>query len=313
MMFFVIAPVVTQADDAIHLEYDSKTQIRVPTPVKIKKAIDGQTLLSEDGSIYALTGLDLTDTAYKRLAELTEGKNCTLYQTRSDKVGRVNRLTQILGHMTCGKDDIWIQGTLIAEGLARVRTTPENKQLSGAMLKLESAARDKKLGLWAVPTNAVLTPDTAKKYTNGFAIVEGTVYTTAQNKESIFLNFTSDWKTDFSIGVPAKLRRDFSKLRIDPMSLKGKKIRVRGWMRDYNGPYIELDHAEQLEMISQNCHPEPCDNGGKDLPLDKTDSSPTAQNDTPNKQFMHTIGGPTTPTTPKVEKPSIEKPSIEKD
>ena len=305
MMFSVIAPVVTQADDAIHLDYDSKTQIRVPTPVKIKKAIDGQTLLSDDGKIYALTGLDLTDTAYKRLAELTEGKNCTLYQTRSDKIGRMNRLTQILGHMTCGKDDIWIQGTLIAEGLARVRTTPENKQQSGAMLKLESAARGKKLGLWALPTNAVLTPDTAKKYTNGFAIVEGTVYTTAQNKESIFLNFTSDWKTDFSIGVPAKLRREFSKLRIDPMSLKGKKIRVRGWMRDYNGPYIELDHAEQLEMIDTA--------SAKEKPLAPQEPSVTDTNANTDKQFMHTIGGPITPTAPKVEKPSIEKPSIEKD
>ncbi len=296
MMFSVIAQV--RADDKIHLDYDTKTQIRVPTPVKIKRAIDGQTLLSDDGKIYALTGLDLTDTAYKRLTELTEGKNCTLYQTRNDKVGRINRQNQILGQFTCDKDDVWVQGTLLAEGLARVRTTPENNQQATAMLKLESAARSKKSGLWALPVNAVLTPDSAKKHTDSFAIVEGTVYATAQNRESIFLNFTSDWKTDFSIGIPAKLRRDFAKLQIDPMSLKGQTVRVRGWMRDYNGPYIELDHANQLEMISSSS-PSPLTGEGRGEGENNYKTTNT------DKQFMHTIGGPKTPT---IEKPTVEKP-----
>lgn len=301
----------------LELDYDRKTQIRDVTPLKIKKVIDATSLLEESGQIYALTGIDIpndNDTApktQKRVIELTEGKKCTLYQTRSDKVGRINRMNHILGHLTCGKDDIWIQATLIAEGLARVRTTPENKEQYLKMLELEKSARDKKLGLWSIPMNTVLTPTTASQNINNFVIVEGQIYATAQNKESIFLNFTSDWKTDFSIGIPAKLRKDFSKLRIDPMSLKGKTVRVRGWMRSYNGPYIELDHAEQLEVIT---HSQPEEKTKKNIEeVDKTalpsplKAESQGGGDTKNQpQFMRTIKGPSAPV---VEEPEIEKPT----
>lgn len=314
LMFSVIAQ--TRADDKVHLDYDTKTQIRLPAPVKIKKAIDALTLLSDDGQIYSLTGLDIpadNDTAPKaqsRIAQLAEKKGCTLYQTRSEKVGRVNRLNQILGHFTCGKDDIWLQGTLLNEGLARVRTTPENRDLATKMLILEASARAKKLGLWALPMNTPLTPATAPDHINSFAIVEGTIYTTAQNRDAIFLNFTSDWKTDFSIGIPAKLRRDFSKVRIDPMSLKGQSVRVRGWMRDYNGPYIELDHVDQLELIADKKAPAPSaaqrlQDGLEDI-LGGDQPATTVPHE---KQFMHTIGGPT---APKIEKPTIKKPDVDK-
>jgi len=298
----------------IKLEPDIKQQIRLPTPVKIKKVVDETSLLSESGEIYSLSGLDVPDDnetpskVQKRLIELTEGKKCTLYQTRSDKIGRINRMNHILGHLTCGNNDIWIQGTLIAEGLARVRTTPENKEQSLKLLELEGQARTKKLGLWSLPMNSILTPLSAQNHLNSFVIVEGKIYTTSQNKTNIFLNFTSDWKTDFSIGIPSKLRKDFSKLRIDPMSLRGKNIRVRGWMRDYNGPYIELDHAEQLEIISGETQPPQKEEnqaiGIIERIMESGEASQKKSDRPSEKQFMHTISGPTKPT---IEKPDIKK------
>lgn len=303
MMLSVIAQ--SRADDQIHLEFNASTQMRVPTPVKIKTIIDATTLLGENGQVYSLTGLDIpddNDTAVKtrtRLSDLAMGKKCTLVQTRNEKVGRVNRMNQLLGHFMCGKDDVWLQGTLLSEGLARVRTTPENNELATKMLILEMKARVKKTGLWALPMNAPLTPDTAARRINSFALVEGKIYSTSQNKESIFLNFTSDWKTDFSIGIPAKLRREFSRQRIDPMSLKGETIRVRGWVRDYNGPYIELDHPAQLEIVGEN------KKSVSDLP--DLLPSKTAQ----EKEFMHSIGNMTKPDDNKpadIKKPDVESP-----
>jgi hypothetical protein len=225
-------------------------------------------------------------------------------------------MNHVLGHLTCGKDDIWIQGTLVAEGLARVRTTPENKEQYLKLLELEKSARDKKLGLWAIPMNSILTPLTASQNMNNFGIVEGQVYATAQNKQSIFLNFTSDWKTDFSVAIPAKLRKDFSKLRIDPMSLRAKKIRVRGWMRSYNGPYIELDHAEQLELVTDTQPEKRTEKKTEKKIEDKVEKIIEEVMDTPKaenksepfktqQQFMHTIKGPSAPV---VEETAIEKP-----
>lgn len=337
----LISPVHSWAEDKpapevkpIEFKTDIKKQSRAAAPIKMKKAIDATSLLSDTGEIYSLTGLDIpadnetAPKAQKRLAELVEGKKCTLYQTRSEKVGRVNRMNQILAQITCGKDDAWIQGTLLAEGLARVRTTPENKNNAADMLALEQTARDKKLGLWALPMNAVFTPVTADAHINSFGVVEGRIYQTAQNKTAIFLNFTSDWKTDFSIGIPATLRKDFSKLRIDPLSLKGKTIRVRGWIRNYNGPYIELDHVEQLEIIAAKDKSAP--------PVEETktpekqmqdkamniiesilDDATKPKKPAAHKEFMHTIGGDTPkpvieePAPPAVKVPVVEKPVVQ--
>jgi micrococcal nuclease len=294
----------------VHLSYDTQNQVRNGTPIKIQKPVDATTLLSDDGTIYSLTGLDIPDDgttaplALKRLNELASGKSCTLYQTRNDKKGRLNRMNQTLGHLTCGKDENWLQGTLLSEGLARVRTTPENNQLASMMLILESTARSKKLGLWALPANLPLNPTTAATHINSFQLVEGKIYSAAQTKDAIFLNFTPDWKTDFSIGIPSKLRRDFSKLHIDPLALKGQTIRVRGWMRDYNGPYIELDHAEQLELIAD----QPPSDGKSFL----SEFLPQQQNPAAPTSFMHTIGGGSSPTIPEPKAPAIDPPHIDK-
>jgi hypothetical protein len=317
--------VSTPATKPIPFVIDVKKQIRLPAPVKIKKVVDQSALLSDTGDIYSLTGLDIpddNDTApktQKRLAELTEGKKCTLYQTRSEKIGRLNRMNQIVAHFTCGKNDEWIQGTLIAEGLARVRTTPENEDQAAAMLALEQQARDKKIGLWALPMNAVLTPVNAAQRMNSFGIIQGKVYAASQNRNAIFLNFTADWKTDFSIGIPSTLRKDFSKLRIDPMSLKGKTVRVRGWIRSYNGPYIELDHAEQLEILSDKSAPATPDPQTEmqdkaldilDKIVDSTRSEPSATTHDPNQQFMHTIGGKKAQSLVAPEPPQITEPTV---
>ena len=332
--------VSTPAKPTIAYEYDSRTEVKSSVPVRITKIVDTTAILSDKGEIYALTGLDIPDDnvtaekTQKRLIELTEGKKCTLYQTRSEKVGRLNRLNQILGHLTCGKDEAWIQGTLIAEGLARVRTTPENRVHTDKMLKLEQAARTKKLGLWALGMNTPYTADNASQYLNRFGIVEGKVYATAQNKNAIFLNFTTDWKTDFSIGIPPTLRKDFSKERIDVLSLRGKTVRVRGWIRNYNGPYIELDHIDQLEILDggkPNQKPlEPVAGGAPaDEPASPSDQAAdvintlmgrtTSQNPTGTQKLMRTLSGqsapseqdektlmpPEEPQTPIVEKPKL--------
>jgi hypothetical protein len=35
---------------------------------------------------------------------------------------------------------------------------------------------------------------------------------------------------------------------MDPATLKGRTVRVRGWLKQYNGPMIEVTHPEQMEL-----------------------------------------------------------------
>ena len=113
----------------------------------------------------------------------------------------------------------------------------------------DEEARQAKRGLWANPKYAVATPDTARNFENDWAIVEGTVYGTALNNNMLYLNFGPDWHTDFTIAINSAVRRDMEVAHIDPLSLSNKRVRVRGWLRDYNGPYMELDNVVWLETI----------------------------------------------------------------
>ena len=72
----------------------------------------------------------------------------------------------------------------------------------------------------------------------------------ARIRGRVYLNFGDDWKTDFivTIGVPA--RRMFREVGTDPLSLEGKRIRLRGWPKRYNGPMIAVTHPEQIEVVA---------------------------------------------------------------
>jgi micrococcal nuclease len=294
--------------DIIPFKLDYKRQIRVPTPLKFSKPIDAISLLSDKGEIYTLVGLDVPPDedieakAQKRLQDLVTDKKCTLFQTRSEKAGRLNRMGHHLGHIVCGADGAWLQGTLLAEGLARVRTTPDNREQALVMLALEARARTQKIGLWEKQIHASLTPSTAEQSLNRFAVVEGKILSATQNQSSVFLNFERDWKTDFTIGVPSNLRREFSKKRMDLLSLKGKTVRVRGWMRSYNGAYIELDHPEQLEIVVAEKADDTVAGGNKPAvtKIEPVSAEPVPVAKPPKSQFMHTI---TSPTPPKISKP----------
>ena len=226
--------------------------------VKIQKVIDPLTLLATDGTIYKLTGLDIpglengtSDNATQAMKGLTEfltDQDITIYQTKDRTRGRQTRLGQSLVHAERKKDHLWVQGWLIANGFARVRTTPANPEMARDLLALEESARGQKKGLWADPQYAILTPEAAVTKKNSFQIVEGKVFSVSTRNNETFLNFTPDWRKDFTIGILPEMRRDLSKRSIDPMSFAHKSVRVRGWIEDRNGAFISLDHAQQLEL-----------------------------------------------------------------
>ncbi len=66
-----------------------------------------------------------------------------------------------------------------------------------------------------------------------------------------YLNFSADWRTDFTAVVGADARKLFEESGIDIISLSGRPVRVRGWVRSYNGPMISVTHPEQIEVLEK--------------------------------------------------------------
>lgn len=64
---------------------------------------------------------------------------------------------------------------------------------------------------------------------------------------TIYLNFGRHWTRDFSIVVPRRLRADFA-AGVAPESLRGRRIRVFGFIEQRLGPTSEADAPEQIEL-----------------------------------------------------------------
>lgn len=243
-------------------DFDS---LRRGEQIRVAQVIDGLTLLLADGQIVRFSGIDIPDmapeetgplalTAIKVLNDMLVNKAVILHQTKKKDWGQTNRMGHMLAHVARAGDGAWVQGTLLALGLARVQTSQRNPEMAAAMYALEVKAREEKAGLWADPRWAVRGPEQAGDVLKSFQIVEGRVVSTAIKNNRIYLNFGADWRKDFTISIAPADRKRFSSQGLDPLQWGGRTLRVRGWIENYNGPFIAADHPEMIEILTEKSH-----------------------------------------------------------
>ena len=174
-----------------------------------------------------------------------------VYQVREQNRGQTNAMGHVLGFVE-RDDGLWAQKDMVEKGLAVVYPSESQYDYVDELYKAEAKAREAKVGFWVDDKWKVMTDQEAKSLDNRFAIVEGRIEKISTRQNVIYLNFERDWKTDFTIAIDAAKRRDFAKAGANPMNWSGKKVRVRGWLRQYNGPYIEIFHPSQIEVIDEN-------------------------------------------------------------
>ena len=92
-------------------------------------------------------------------------------------------------------------------------------------------------------------PVNAKRHIGSFQLVEGTVRAVAVRRKYTYLNFGANWRDDFTIAIPARAHLMFKESCLDPESLQGRNVRVRGWIKSRNGPMIDASHPEQIEIL----------------------------------------------------------------
>lgn len=211
---------------------------------------DGSLLLG-DGRVVRLAGIELggigndshTQAARAWIEKSVLGRIIALALTvdGEDRHGRL--LAQI------SIDGRWLQGALLEAGLARVRTDPDSRARAQEMLALETQARQRGLGLWADRRLAIVGADQASRAIGRFALVEGRVLKVAELRNRVFLNFGEDWRADFTVLFEDPAARLARRAGLQLGSLQGKRVRVRGLVRSYNGPLIEATHPEQIEML----------------------------------------------------------------
>jgi len=186
----------------------------------------------------------LADDAKAALEDLVRGESVTLsYGGR-----RMDRHGRLLAHLHLG-DGTWVQGRLLAGGMARVYSFPDNRALVAEMLTEERTARQEYKGIWRNAFYRIRTPEDAGGDIGTFQLVEGRVFDVAVVRGRAYLNFGPNWRTDFTISIAPNRLRQFNRDGVDVTTWKSRLVRVRGWLDSYNGPMIDVTHPEQIELI----------------------------------------------------------------
>ncbi|HET8728601.1 MAG TPA: thermonuclease family protein [Alphaproteobacteria bacterium] len=225
----------------------------------VVEIVDGDTVLLDDGREVRLVGLQapklplgrpgftewpLAEAAWSALSGLVLERRIDLAYggRRGDRHGR--RLAHLIRD-----DGLWVQGAMLAAGMARVYSFPDNRPAVSEMLAIERASRAARRGIWADPFYAVRRPAETHGLVDTFQVVEGRVLDAAEVRGRIYLNFGQNWREDFTVTIAPGDRRTFEEAGLEPAGWTGRRIRVRGWIGEYNGPVIDATHPEQVELL----------------------------------------------------------------
>ncbi len=207
---------------------------------------DGRTLVLADGRIFRLAAIEAPPEAGAELRKLTAGATLRLESAGQDRYGR------LVGFAYAGAAGESLQQALIAAGAARVSARVGGMDCAKTLLKAEQVARAGHRGLWADPNFAPLAaknlPGLAARR-GQFALVEGKILSVHASGATLYMNFGRRWTRDFSVIILRRNERKFAAAGVAPQRLRGRRIRVRGFLERRGGPLIEADSPEQIEPL----------------------------------------------------------------
>jgi hypothetical protein len=115
----------------------------------------------------------------------------------------------------------------------------------------ERVARLEGLGLWADSHYGIVGAQSFGELAaeqGQFTVVEGKVVSVRESGGTIFVNFGRHWAEALTVTILKRHERIFAAAGLQPKKLENRRIRVRGWIEERNGPRIEATRPEQIEL-----------------------------------------------------------------
>jgi hypothetical protein len=200
----------------------------------------------DDGRVVHLAGIEVG-----AAPELAAGTAVTLKRLgpEADRYGRLQ------AHVFLDHDGTarWLQADLVARGFARVSSRVGDAACAKVLLGHENSARSATLGLWAEPVYVIgkaEDPAGVLESRGRFALVEGTVVSVRESGGTIYVNFGRRWSEDFTVTIAKRSERAFAAAGLVPKSLSGQRVRIRGWIEERGGPWVEAARPEQIEVLN---------------------------------------------------------------
>jgi len=237
LAIMVIASTPARAQDGCRFVTIGSASVRAASEAGI--ALD-------DGRVVRLAGIELAENAHPPPAGEIVLKR--IGERETDRYGR------LMAHVFVGENgaERWWQAELVRQGLARVSARVGDTACARALWRDEQAARAAKLGLWGEPyyvINKAEDPAGVLKSRGRFALVEGKVESVRESGGTIYVNFGRRWSEDFTVTIAKRNERVFSAAGLEPKSLSGRRVRIRGWIEERGGPWVEAARPEQIEVL----------------------------------------------------------------
>ncbi|WP_428482625.1 thermonuclease family protein [Pyruvatibacter mobilis] len=252
-------------------EQAHSTSCAVPPPdagriFEVIEVVDGDTVVLDDRSEVRMVGLQapklplgrrgfekwpLADEARDAAVQLLDGQRVVLWSGGADMDRHGRRLAQTYVLQPDG-GHLWFQQEMLRLGLARVYSFPDNRACLDELLAAEAEARDAGLGMWALAAYRILAAEDEGQLGNregSYELVQGRVREATLVRGRAYLNFGTNYRDDFTATIAPRDMKRFREAGFDPVAYEGRIVRVRGWLRNFNGPSIDVTHPEQIEVL----------------------------------------------------------------
>lgn len=260
-----VAAAVLAAATVVHAaERPAGCQAASTLAATVAAVVDERTLRLADGVELRLAGLEsLTDAgaapsapaaagrAKADLERLALGKPVAVQGLGEDRYGRRLAVVRTAG----GAGDASLQEQLIARGYGLVAARVGASGCAARWLDAERSARAAHLGLWAEPHYLIRQADRPASLADArgrFVLVEGAVLSVNDRGATVYVNFGRRWSEDFTVTIAKRNVRNFTAAGVAPQSLAGRRVRIRGWVDERGGPWIEALGPEQIQFADRH-------------------------------------------------------------
>jgi endonuclease YncB( thermonuclease family) len=230
----------------------------------VRAVLDGRTVMLEDGRVVRLAGIDIPRLPETREADVPSAEalartflearigrqpvTIRSYLSATDRYGRIRGYVFLDGEGLEGS----IQHVMLALGLVRIADRVGNPACATSLQARERQARAAKLGLWADARHAARPADDPAAVLGlrgRLGMVEGRVLSVRESGATIYVNFGRRWSEDFTVTIAKRNARMLAAGGLDPKRLERRIVRVRGFVEERGGPWIEVVRPEQVEIV----------------------------------------------------------------
>jgi len=235
---------------------------------RVSAVVDGRSFVLDDGREVRLAAIEVPfppapgetgrraaagTAARSALESMLAGQSIELRRRgpAADRYGRI--LAQV--YLTGDDPGRSVAHEMLATGYARVAAQVGDRACAAELLAVERAAREAKLGLWGEPYYVIVGAESWAELLaerGHFTVVEGKVLSVRESGGTIYMNFGRRWSQALTVTLPKRHERSFTAAGLQPKTLENRRVRVRGWVEERNGPRIEATRPEQIEIAERN-------------------------------------------------------------